>query len=144
MKTLFDRDEGRTGPAFDGPEYQAHYDNKRLTSQLDRVRNLMLDGAWRTLPEIHAKTGDPAASISAQLRHLRKMRFGSYLVDRRARGSREHGLFEYRIRVAEVTEGYSKPPSVAERLKSAEAEVARLQDENDLLKAQIEVLRDAT
>jgi hypothetical protein len=52
---------------------------------------------WRTLEEIRALTGEPAASISAQLRHLRKPRFGSYRVEKRNRGSESHGLFEYRV-----------------------------------------------
>ena len=44
--------------------------------QRDRVYNTMLSGNWLTLSEIHEKTGDAEASISAQLRpvsytHLR-------------------------------------------------------------------------
>ena len=57
----------------------------------------MIDGEWRTLSEIEFITGDPQASISAQLRHLRKERFGGYLVELRSRGDRENGLFEYRL-----------------------------------------------
>lgn len=80
---------------FNGPEYVPDRDNARLDSQLDRVRRLMLDGQWRTLQEIADRTGDPAASVSAQLRHLRKERFGSFVVDRRHVGG---GLYEYRVR----------------------------------------------
>ncbi|KKL56177.1 hypothetical protein LCGC14_2247980, partial [marine sediment metagenome] len=36
-----------------------------------------------TLCEIEDLTGDPPASISAQLRHLRKERFGAHTVERR-------------------------------------------------------------
>lgn len=57
----------------------------------------MMDHAWRTLDEISSLTGDPPASISAQLRHLRKERFGSHIVEKRRRGERETGLFEYRV-----------------------------------------------
>jgi DNA-binding transcriptional regulator GbsR (MarR family) len=60
---------------------------------------LMRDGRWRTLDEIARSTGDPHASISAQLRHLRKARFGEHTVDKRARGDRRQGLFEYRVQV---------------------------------------------
>jgi len=82
---------------FDGPEYLTNQDHKRLTNQLGRVRALMLDSKWRTLQEIADFTGDPVASVSAQLRHLRKERFGSWRVERRARGNRDQGLYEYRL-----------------------------------------------
>lgn len=82
---------------FNGPEYQTVEDHKRLTKQIDRVRSAMMDGKWRTLEEINKMTGDPVASISAQLRHLRKPRFGSWTVNRRARGDRDTGLFEYQL-----------------------------------------------
>jgi len=83
-------------PDFDGPEYRPE-DHGRLSKQHDRIKDLMLDGEWRTLEEIAQATGDPASSVSAQLRHLRKPRFGGYTVERRARGQRDHGLFEYRV-----------------------------------------------
>lgn len=82
---------------FDGSDYVATKDRKRLTTQLDRVREYMLLGGWHTLSEIERGTGDPAASVSAQLRNLRKERFGSFTVEKKPRGNRESGLFEYRI-----------------------------------------------
>jgi hypothetical protein len=60
---------------------------------------LMSDGYWRTLDEIAHATGDPHASISAQLRHLRKPRFGAYVVEKRHRGAPARGLYEYRLLV---------------------------------------------
>jgi hypothetical protein len=81
-------------PRFDGDDYQPARDDPRLTSQLGRIKTLMLDGRWRTLPEIESETGDPPASISAQLRHLRKKRFGSHTVERRYIAD---GLYEYRL-----------------------------------------------
>jgi hypothetical protein len=82
---------------FNGPDYNAQLDDGRLSAQHERVKALMLDGVWRTLGEIAAVTGDPEASISAQLRHLRKRRFGAYVVLLQARGEREHGLWEYQV-----------------------------------------------
>jgi len=90
-------DDIQIQPGFDGPAYQAKYDHKRLTGQIQRVFSLMQDGRWRTLQEIADTTHDPHASISAQLRHLRKERFGSHTVNRRARGERSRGLFEYQV-----------------------------------------------
>ncbi len=82
---------------FNGPEYEPEFDFKRLMSQHDLIKELMLDGRWRTLLEIEILLGYPSASISAQLRHLRKPRFGAYTVERRKRGNRNSGLFEYRV-----------------------------------------------
>jgi hypothetical protein len=84
-------------PRFNGPAYEPVHDDVRLTGQLLRVYMLMKDGEWRTLNEISKETRDPPASISAQLRHLRKPRFGRYCVERRARGERSCGLWEYRV-----------------------------------------------
>lgn len=84
-------------PHFDGTEYQPEFDFVRLTGQLSRIFMLMSDGRWRTLIEIEWETGDPAASISAQLRNLRKPRFGGHIVEKRCRGNRSNGLFEYRV-----------------------------------------------
>ena len=82
---------------FDGSDYDPKKDNKRLTGQILRIYEVMKDGKWRTLGEIEAQTGDPQSSISAQLRHLRKQRFGSHTVNKRPRGKRENGLFEYQL-----------------------------------------------
>lgn len=83
---------------FNGPAYDPKEDDNRLLNQLSRIKGLMLDGLWRTLREISEATGgDPEASVSAQLRHLRKKRFGSYTVERRSRGDRKLGLYEYQL-----------------------------------------------
>lgn len=86
-----------TSPRFDGPCYDPALDHARLSQQLGRVFSLMRDAQWRTLDEIARATADPHASISAQLRHLRKPRFGAYQVDKRRRGG--GGTWEYRLRV---------------------------------------------
>lgn len=82
---------------FDGPAYSSQHDQARLTGQILRVFDAMKDSQWRTLDEIVGLTGDPHASISAQLRHLRKPRFGGHTVERRHRGDKARGLFEYRL-----------------------------------------------
>lgn len=82
---------------YNGPSYDPQFDEDRLDKQLGRVFALMIDGKWRTLNEISRNTGDPESSVSAQLRHLRKDRFGSYVVNRRPRGIREIGLWEYQL-----------------------------------------------
>jgi hypothetical protein len=93
--------DGRTTKVlrFNGAGYIAERDNTRLTGQIERVYILMQDGEWRTLDEIAQLTGDPPASISAQLRHLRKDRFGGHTVER---DYVSDGLYRYRLLVREV------------------------------------------
>lgn len=86
---------------FNGSDYEPELDKKRLTGQILRIYELMRDGRYRTLDEIARLTGDPAASISAQLRNLRKERFGSHTVLRQRRGDRTRGLFEYKLDMQE-------------------------------------------
>ena len=87
---------------FDGADYSPERDNPRLKGQLLRVWEVMRDGKWRTLREISNLTKDPEASISAQLRHLRKERFGSHLVEREHIGN---GLYRYRLIINEERHG---------------------------------------
>lgn len=84
-------------PDFDGETYQREHDYVRLSGQSQAVFTLMSDGVWRTLEEVGEVLGYPAQSVSARLRDFRKTKFGAYRVERRARGSRDHGLFEYRL-----------------------------------------------
>ena len=85
---------------FAGSDYVPERDDKRLLGQFEKVRALMLDGEWRTLQQIADATGEPPASISAQLRHLRKQRFGGYRVEKH---HVENGLFKYRVDPASGT-----------------------------------------
>lgn len=72
---------------FDGVDYQPELDFVRLKGQMERIYNLMIDGNWRSLSHIARITGDPEASISAQLRNFRKPRFGAYQVNRKREGN---------------------------------------------------------
>lgn len=81
-------------PMRDGSTFDLERDGKRLERQHDRVRDLMLDGYWRTLSEIARHTGAPEASVSARLRDLRKPRFGGYVVERKNLGG---GTWKYRL-----------------------------------------------
>ena len=84
-------------PRFDGDVYDPILDDDRLTKQLGRVFETVRHGDWFTLREIAALTHDPESSVSAQLRHLRKPRFGGYEIEKRTRGDRRAGLYEYRL-----------------------------------------------
>jgi len=82
---------------FDGSDYKSKHDKNRLKGQILRVFNAVKLGGWFTLDELHHITNDPHASISAQLRHLRKEKFGAYNIEKRPRGDRSNGLWEYRL-----------------------------------------------
>lgn len=81
---------------FNGADYDHERDSGRLSLQLQRVFNALKDGQWNTLEMLASKTGDPEASISAQMRHLRKNRFGAYIIEKRYV---TNGLYEYRLLV---------------------------------------------
>jgi hypothetical protein len=65
------------------------YDARRLRSQREVIRDVMLAAAdcdtWLTLAELRAVTRYGEASISAQLRHLRKLENGGYDVSKQRR-----------------------------------------------------------
>jgi hypothetical protein len=98
-------DEPSSNPRFDGSEYNRSRDDKRLTGQLFRIWECMKDGHWRTLQEIATVTNDPEASISAQLRHLRKPRFGSHEIEKKYLGE---GLYEYKLIINTRSESCTK------------------------------------
>ena len=60
-----------------------------IKTQRELLRDVMLRakecGAWLTLSELSAITRYPAASISAQLRHLKKPQFGNFSLEKRTR-----------------------------------------------------------
>ena len=87
---------------FNGSDYVPERDDVRLRGQILRVYNVMADSRWRTLDEIAGRTGDPAASVSAQLRHLRKDRFGGHAVNKRHRGEPSRGYYEYQLVIREA------------------------------------------
>lgn len=79
---------------FDGETFDEPRDGKRLKRQLNDVRNLMIDGNFRTLMEIAIAIGAPESSVSARLRDLRKLKFGGYIVEKQYLGD---GLYTYRV-----------------------------------------------
>jgi len=88
-------------PFFDGaPELNLDKRHVRLLKQHEVIKDYMLShGQYKSIPSIHKALESegyfyPENSISAQLRHLRKVRFGSFQVDKRHKGN---GLWEYRV-----------------------------------------------
>lgn len=80
-----------------GPAYNEQLDGVRVEKQHIKIRDFMLQtGQWWTLAELHQELNFPEASISAQLRHLRKKRFGAYTV-RKRRKTETGGTWEYKV-----------------------------------------------
>ena len=105
-----------------GPVFDELRDRGRILTQMEVIRDVLLSAAecagqiarrsfarlldmtqisayegWLTLREISDLTNYGEASISAQLRHLRKPHFGGYVVVKRRRGPAANGAWEYRI-----------------------------------------------
>jgi len=78
---------------FDGSDV-TEADAPRLTGQLQRIYDYIKDGEWHTLQQIASTTGAPEASVSAQLRNLRKPRFGAHQITKTHVGE---GLYLYRL-----------------------------------------------
>ena len=81
-------------PRFDGDDFVQARDGKRLVSQMQAIFDHMRDEKWRSVPEIAKHLGYPEASVSAQLRNLRKPRLGGHLVNRKYEGS---GLYLFQL-----------------------------------------------
>ena len=101
--TLFQLDYRHTifdgpRPFFDGPQEGEPGRTNRLSGQLKDIFELMRDGKRRTLDDISRATGHPPTSISAQLRHLRKKRFGAWAVSKEHLGN---GLYHYWLDVSQ-------------------------------------------
>lgn len=97
---LYQHDARRAESAapFDGSNYNPAVDDARLTRQLGRVFEVLADGHPHTLPQISEATGgDPVASVSAQIRHLRKAKHGAWIVDK-WRDDKGSGLWWYQMR----------------------------------------------
>lgn len=81
-------------PDFDGDDIDQDRDKERLTGQLLRIWEVIKYGNWHTLRGLAKSTGDPEASISAQLRNFRKKKFGSHKIEKEYI---ENGLYRYRL-----------------------------------------------
>ena len=125
-----------SNPASLGPEYNSALDGARLSVQIENILMLMLCasrrcytpsaatlrdtldkcgfaplGGWLTRSDISRTLGYPEASISAQLRHLRKPQFGGWNVEKRRRPgiSLSRGCCEYRVTAPEKDQQAGNP-----------------------------------
>jgi hypothetical protein len=83
-------------PSFRGEGYETGEDHLRLGAQHLAVKAVMKDHLPHTLKEIAERSGAPEASVSAQLRFLRTLRFGGHVVAK-ARPKDKGGTFFYTL-----------------------------------------------
>lgn len=81
---------------FEGCDYVHERDFPRLSPKLAHIFEIMSDGEWHTLPELHETTGYLTTTISAHIRELRKERWGGHTVHRKYLGN---GLYAYKLEV---------------------------------------------
>ena len=82
-------------PHWDGHDI-GESDTLRLKTQMEMVK-VIFEGCsrWLTVDDIHMLTDYPHNSISAQIRNLRKERFGKYpIVGRYRKGTK---IYEYKL-----------------------------------------------
>jgi hypothetical protein len=85
-----------SGAHFDGSTYSPELDHKRLTGMLHRIYAVLSNGRWYTLRELSQLANGTEASISARLRDLRKVRFGSHTIDKKREAN---GLWRYKMEI---------------------------------------------
>jgi hypothetical protein len=83
---------------FDGA-YVTQKDDKRLSGQQKDIFDYMKDGQWYRLKDVADSTGYPENSVSAQIRNLRKPKFGGHTVETRYVKTGKGGLYEYRLQI---------------------------------------------
>jgi hypothetical protein len=65
-------------------------------SQLEKVKNMLMDFSWHSKYEIAEKTGIELSSTASRIRDLRLQKFGGYEVERMK--SKNNNVYYYRIK----------------------------------------------
>lgn len=103
-------------PAFPGPAVEPEYDNIRLTGLQYAIFELMKDGRWRTFSDIHfAIQRGSENGIAAMLRNLRHKSRGRHTVNKKRKGDKHKGLWEYQLIVNPKTRIRPQPSEVSNK-----------------------------
>ena len=83
-----------------GTAFNEEDDGKRIRTQMQVIRDYMLANSkkYLTLKAIEIETGYPQSSISAQLRHLKKQRFGGYELRKERMSINNKGTYVYNLK----------------------------------------------
>jgi hypothetical protein len=104
VSSLFEQQSLAATP-FAGADYDAARDHSRLTTQVERIRGIAIDGKWRTVQRLceelrkkYPGSHFPENSVQAQLRNLKKI---GYRLNKH--NVLKHGyLCEYQLLAPEV------------------------------------------
>lgn len=80
-----------------GATFQESLDGERVRTQMQVIRDFMLSHDFVTLSEIEHCLKYPSASISAQLRHLKKDKFGGYELEKKRLSINNAGTWLYKL-----------------------------------------------
>lgn len=92
MNEQIDLDFSRS--SFSGSDYDKRLDQKRLSKELLKVKNIMKDGKWRTKYQIFEQSGCNDFDTCGRMRRRLK-EIPDYTVERRRVG--KGGTYEYRF-----------------------------------------------
>jgi len=94
-KRLVSKGRLKENSHFHGHTYDKNRDHVRLTKKIKELYDLMKDGTWRTVAEIHEILGHKHSTIDANLRNLRREDKGYHQTPGRKRNG--IGDFEYKL-----------------------------------------------
>lgn len=99
------------GPRFsyDDQGYDPALDRCPMTGQIRRLWAFMRDGQWRTLHRIALAIGYLESSVSANLRNLRKQKYGGFTVNKRIGKNGFGWWWEYQMEPDRQLELYLPP-----------------------------------
>ena len=81
---------------FQGSDYAEEFDYGRLSGALRRVYDAMKCGQWQTTFETAERASvKNHETVTRMRRHIKNM--DGHSIEKRRRGNKEDGLFEYRI-----------------------------------------------
>lgn len=66
-----------------------------MTTQLNRVLNVLSDGDWHSLPDIGKTLAIQPRSAASRIRDLRLNQYGNHRIE--IRKTKQHRVFEYRL-----------------------------------------------
>ena len=98
-------------PQFSGSDIDPERDDARLKTQLDLIRDLVLNQGWWQVKHIAHILSVPETSVQAQLRNLRKPQHGAYLVTKKALAA----VYTYKVEERDKDNPYQPPTDSASR-----------------------------
>jgi hypothetical protein len=81
----------------DNRQRRTYFPIEKRKGRIKALYELMSDGEWRTLVEIHEILGGNPTSIGVQLKQFRRPEFGAWTISKRHRGPSSELCYEYKM-----------------------------------------------